>query len=148
LGVLVEQLQPLAETKNIAVVEAICPELFIQGNPDYLTSLFLNLLDNAIKYTASAGQVTVEAKREGRQVRVAVMNKGAGIPTEHIPHLFDRFYRVEDARSRSTGGAGLGLAIAYEIARLHGGSITVQSQVNQTTTFTVLLPELPLPKKV
>ncbi len=142
LSVLVEQMEPLGVTGNIFWEENISAELFINGNSDYLTSLFLNLLDNAIKYTPNGGRVKVEAKQEDARVRVAIANTGKGISAEHIPHLFERFYRVESARSRSRGGAGLGLAIAYEIARLHGGAIAVESQPNQITTFTVFLPQL------
>jgi signal transduction histidine kinase len=128
LSVLVEQMLPLAENKNIQVSENISPDLEIKGNADYLTSLFLNLLDNAVKYTPSDEQILVEAKSLEKEIQVQVINTGNAIPPEHLPHLFDRFYRVEGARSRVNGGAGLGLAIAYEISRLHGGDITVESQ--------------------
>lgn len=75
----------------------------------------------------------VKAERAGTEVVVVVSDTGLGIPPEHLPHLFDRFYRVEVARSRSTGGAGLGLAIAYKITRLHGGTLEVESKPNQGT---------------
>lgn len=140
LEVLIEQIQPLAEIKNITIVGNIDSSICILGNSDHLTSLFLNLLDNAIKYTPNKGQVAVKAQREGLQVEVTVTNTGRGIEPEHLPHLFERFYRVESARSRNTGGAGLGLAIAYEIVRLHRGAISVTSQLNQLTTFSVHLP--------
>ncbi|MGQ4645817.1 ATP-binding protein [Lyngbya aestuarii] len=140
LTALVEQMQPLAEMKQITLVEKFPAELLIQGHPNYLISLFSNLLDNAIKYTLPTGRVTVQAQSKGNQVLVAVHDTGVGISQEHLPHVFERFYRVEGARSRSTGGAGLGLAIAYEIVRLHGGSLTVESQLNQGTVFTVSLP--------
>jgi len=140
LTVLVEQMQPLAEAKQITLVEEFPPELFIQGHPNYLISLFSNLLDNAIKYTLPTGRVTLQAQSEENKVLVAVHDTGVGISKEHLPHVFERFYRVEGARSRSTGGAGLGLAIAYEIVRLHSGSLTVESQLNQGTIFTVSLP--------
>lgn len=140
LTALVEQMQPLAEMKKITLVEKFPAELLIEGHPNYLISLFSNLLDNAIKYTLPTGRVTVQAQLKGNQVLVAVHDTGVGISQEHLPHVFERFYRVEGARSRSTGGAGLGLAIAYEIVRLHGGSLTVESQLNQGTVFTVSLP--------
>lgn len=141
LEVLLEQLQPLAEKKKITISSEIQGELFIQGNPDYLTSLFLNLLDNAIKYTPNNGRLTVKTRKKYAQIQVAITNTGGGIDPEHLPHLFERFYRAQSGRSWSTGGAGLGLAIAHEIARLHGGSITVESQPNQATTFTVSFPQ-------
>ncbi|MGH7998245.1 MAG: sensor histidine kinase [Brasilonema sp.] len=140
LEVLIEQIQLLAEVENITIAANIDSCTCIVGNSDHLTSLFLNLLDNAIKYTPNGGQVTVKAQQEKLQARIAVTNTGKGIEAEHLPHLFKRFYRVESARSRSTGGAGLGLAIAYEIVRLHGGTISVNSQFHQLTTFTVCLP--------
>jgi heavy metal sensor kinase len=140
LSVLVEQMQVLADLKNIQIVDRVSSNLIMQGNADYLTNLFLNLLDNAIKYTPDTGKVTIKATVTKAKIRVEVINTGEGIPTKHLPHLFERFYRVENARSRSTGGAGLGLAIAYEIARLHGGSISVESQPHKETMFSVFFP--------
>jgi two-component system sensor histidine kinase BaeS len=82
----------------------------------------------------------VKAERAGVEVVVVVSDTGSGIPPEHLPHLFDHFYRVEVARSRRTGGAGLGLAIAYEITRLHGGTLEVESKPNPDTRKLVRLP--------
>ncbi|WP_413167257.1 ATP-binding protein [Capilliphycus salinus ALCB114379] len=135
LSTLVEQMQPLASTQHIQIIAQISPQLFIRGNADYLTNLFLNLIDNALKYTPSGGTVTVKATQKYQVVEVQVQDTGAGIEAKHLPFLFDRFYRVEEARTRRTGGAGLGLAIANEITRLHNGKLTVESQVNQGTTF-------------
>ncbi|KAF3883757.1 MULTISPECIES: sensor histidine kinase [Nostocales] len=140
LEVLIEQIQPLAEIKNITISVAINSSLHIAGNSDHLTSLFLNLLDNAIKYTPYEGQVTVRAFQDRGQATVTVTNTGKGIEAEHLPHLFERFYRAESDRSRSTGGSGLGLAIAHEIVRLHRGTLHVTSQPERLTTFTVQLP--------
>ncbi|MEA5534712.1 sensor histidine kinase [Crocosphaera sp. XPORK-15E] len=140
LEILVEQLAPLAEEKNIEIIQNIELDLIIYGHSDYLTSLFLNLLDNAIKYTPNQGIITVKTALVEQGVNIVISNTGVGISPQYLPHLFERFYRVEEARSRQTGGAGLGLAIAYEIARLHQGLITVQSQTNNITTFTVYLP--------
>ncbi|GAB1545187.1 ATP-binding protein [Scytonema sp. NUACC21] len=140
LEILVEQIQPLAEIKNITIVAKISSSLYVKGYSDHLTSVFLNLLDNAIKYTPNEGQVVVEAQKELLQARIAVTNTGRGIEPQHLPLLFDRFYRIESDRSRSSGGSGLGLAIANEIVRLHHGEISVKSQLNHSTTFTVNLP--------
>ncbi|GAA6620744.1 sensor histidine kinase [Scytonema sp. NUACC26] len=140
LEILIEQIQPLAESKNITISVSIDPSLHVPGNSDRLTCLFLNLLDNAIKYTPSDGQITVRAHRERGEAKVTVTNTGKGIEAKHLPHLFERFYRAESDRSRNTGGSGLGLAIAHEIVRLHRGTICVTSQPNQLTTFTVQLP--------
>lgn len=140
LDTILEQAQHLAEMRHITLVGDIAPSLSICGDLDYLIRLFLNLLDNAIKYTPVGGEITVQAIAQGSEVRVAISDTGPGIPPEHLPHLFDRFYRVEADRSRSTGGAGLGLAIAWEIACAHGGTLSVQSQLGTGTTFTVRLP--------
>lgn len=141
LTTLVEQMQPLAQTQQIQILAEISPQLFVSGNTDYLTNLFLNLIDNALKYTPSGGRVTLKATQNHQGVEVQIQDTGIGIEAKHLPFLFDRFYRVKEDRSRQTGGAGLGLAIAYEIARLHQGKLTVQSQVNHGTTFILLLPQ-------
>jgi heavy metal sensor kinase len=138
----VEQMRQLAEERQISLVEHIQPELFIQGDPDHLIRVFLNLLDNAIKYTPVKGQVIVQAESQGIQVCVQVRDTGAGILSEHLPHLFERFYRVEGARSRQTGGTGLGLAIAHELIRLNQGTLTAHSKINQGTTFIIIFPVL------
>lgn len=140
LHVTVEQMLPLAKNKGLGVSETIPSELLVLGDPDYLIRLFLNLLDNAVKYTPSGGQVSLQAGRDQGTIWVAVSDTGPGIPPEHLSHIFERFHRVEEARSRYTGGAGLGLAIAYEIARWHGGTIHVRSDIGSGTTFTVHLP--------
>ncbi|MEC4819622.1 MAG: ATP-binding protein [Scytonema sp. PMC 1069.18] len=140
LEVLIEQIEPLAEMKEISIVSQINSSLAVLGNSDHLIGLFLNMLDNAIKYTPNQGQITVTAHQEGLQAQINITNTGQGIEPEHLPHLFERFYRAETARSRDTGGAGLGLAIAYEIVRLHGGNISVTSQINDSTTFIVHIP--------
>ncbi|AGY58151.1 sensor histidine kinase [Gloeobacter kilaueensis] len=138
LEAVVEQAEPLAAARQIDLSVDVASELDVQGEPDYLISLFLNLLDNAIKYTPAGGKVTVRALRAGDSIRVAFLDTGPGMPAEHLPHLFERFYRVE--ASRSGGGAGLGLAIAQEIAHLHSGKIAVESAPGRGSAFTVRLP--------
>jgi heavy metal sensor kinase len=140
LGATVEQVRPLAEARGLALVERLPEGLLIRGDMDHLIRLFLNLLDNAIKHTPRGGQVSVGAERLAGEVRVTISDTGPGIAAEHLPHLFERFYRVEAARSRDSGGAGLGLAMAYEIAAWHGGRLDVASEVGAGTTFTVRLP--------
>ena len=141
LTALVEQIQPLAISKEIVLEENIAPDLVILGNSDYLTNLFLNLLDNALKYTWTQGKVIVRAWRESQYLRVTVADTGIGIDAEYLPYIFDRFYRVEKARSRHTGGAGLGLAIAQEIAKLHGGILTAQNHHPKGTIFIFTIPK-------
>jgi heavy metal sensor kinase len=113
----------------------------VAGDPDRLKQLLLNLVDNAIKYTPEGGCVHLSMARSDGWVRIDVSDTGVGIPPEHLPHIFDRFYRVDKARSRKHGGTGLGLSIARWIAEAHGGWIEVQSEVGRGSTFTVWLPE-------
>jgi heavy metal sensor kinase len=140
LSAIVDQVRPLAEAKPLELVEEVKPGLRLTGDPDHLIRLFLNILDNAIKYTPVGGRVTMRAVEESTTVRVTVYDTGPGIPPQHLPHLFERFYRVEADRSRETGGTGLGLAVAAEIARWHGGTLEVQSTVGQGTTCLIRLP--------
>ena len=139
---IVEQIRPLADSKQIILLENIAPGLDITGNSDYLIRLFLNLLDNAIKYTAPGGKVSISAKQQGTSlVQIAIRDTGQGIAPEHLNRLYQRFYRAVADHSSHTEGVGLGLAIAYEIVRLHNGRLEVISQVNQGSTFTVYLPQ-------
>jgi heavy metal sensor kinase len=135
-----EQQNPAAREKGIALSIAGSPAVTLKADEDLLLQLLLNLLDNAIKYTPQGGQVTVGWNLHGRQVELWVRDTGIGIASEHLPHLFDRFYRVDKARSRAEGGAGLGLSICRWIAEAHGGSISAASAPGQGTTFRVVLP--------
>ncbi|HID94795.1 MAG TPA: PAS domain S-box protein [Candidatus Latescibacteria bacterium] len=99
-----------------------------------------NLLDNAHKYTPSGGQIEISATQELDRVKIEVSDNGEGIPKEHLPRIFERFYRVDKARSRQLGGTGLGLAIVKHIVLAHGGEISVESKVGVGTTFTIYLP--------
>jgi heavy metal sensor kinase len=141
LAAIAEQVQPLAELHHLKFSTHIVPNLNIQGSPDHLIRLFLNLLDNAMKYTSKDGQVNLTAALCDRSVRVTLSDTGMGIPPEHLAHLFERFYRVEKSRSRTIEGTGLGLAIAQEIVHRHQGAIAVQSKLGQGTIFTVTLPK-------
>ncbi len=114
--------------------------LSICGDPDEITRLFSNLLENAARYTPLEGQITVTAQREGNQVVVSIADTGIGIAPEHLPHLGERFYRVDASRSRPDGGAGLGLAICKSIVEAHAGTMTFQSAVGQGTTVRVTFP--------
>ena len=105
---------------------------------DMLIRLFVNLLDNAIKYTEQ-GTVNLSAFREDQQIHVVVSDTGIGIPSEHLSFIFERFYRVESARS--SAGTGLGLAIARQIAEAHGGEIKVESRPKAGTVFSVQFPQ-------
>lgn len=132
-----DSLRPLASAKNLALNCALPSGLVTRGDTDQLIRLFVNLIDNAIKYTEK-GVITVSAEQTGHNIRVSFADTGIGIPPEHLDHIFERFYRVETARS--TGGAGLGLAIAQQIVRAHSGEIAVESRPNVGTKFTIQLP--------
>jgi heavy metal sensor kinase len=134
----IESLRPLAEDKHLQLIENISDEaLMLAGDSDALIRLFVNLVDNAIKYT-SVGTVTIAANRTADdKLVVTITDTGVGIAPEHLPQIFNRFYRVDGARS--TEGLGLGLAIALDAAHAHGGDITVESKPGTGTTFTVQL---------
>jgi two-component system OmpR family sensor kinase len=112
----------------------------VMGDSDRLKQLFTNLLDNAIKYTPNGGEVTLSLVRDTQWVHVDIADTGAGIPEADLPKIFDRFYRVDKARSRDRGGTGLGLSIVKWIVDAHSGRIEVKSEVGKGTTFTVSLP--------
>ena len=93
-----------------------------------------------MKYTQPGGLIRVTLTRQGRDARLVVADNGPGIPKENLPHIFDRFYRVDKARSREKGGTGLGLSIVHQLVLLHGGAISVESEEGKGATFTVELP--------
>ena len=132
-----DSLRPLAEAKGLALTCDVPSGLTLTGDSDALIRLFVNLLENAVKYS-ERGEIFVTARRTADSLGVTVADTGIGIPAEHLPHIFDRFYRVDKARSAR--GAGLGLAIAQEIARAHGGMIAAASTPGVGTAFTVHLP--------
>ncbi len=145
LPAVVDQLRPLAEAKSISLTEPNANDLSVRGDMDLLIRLFLNLVDNAIKFTPPGGRVSVGAERLGPQAVIAIHDTGPGIPVDQRVHLFERFYRAGSDRSRTDGqgGAGLGLAIAHEIARAHGGTLTVESTLGEGTAVLVTLPLSP-----
>jgi two-component system phosphate regulon sensor histidine kinase PhoR len=112
----------------------------VAGDPVALRRVFMNLVENAVKYNREGGRVTLSLERHDGHVRVRVADTGIGIPAEHLPRLFRRFYRIDKARSRESGGAGLGLAICKSFIEAHEGTIQVSSEPGRGTTFTVELP--------
>jgi len=142
LGDLSSDVSKLCRDKGLDFRLAQMDNLVVGGDKARLRELFLNLLDNAIRYTPSEGTISILLRREGQAAAVSVSDTGIGIPSEDIPHIFERFYRVDKARSRTEGGSGLGLAICWHIAEAHGGTIEVESQVGVGSTFSVLLPLL------
>jgi two-component system, OmpR family, phosphate regulon sensor histidine kinase PhoR len=121
-----------------------CPDGFQASiNPPLLEEAVVNLIDNAVKYSPPQTLIQVEAKKAGAEVLILVRDQGRGIAREHLPRLFERFYRVDSSRSRKVGGTGLGLAIVKHIAQAHAGWVTVDSTLGQGSVFTLHLPTLP-----
>ncbi|WP_425413917.1 sensor histidine kinase [Paenibacillus terrigena] len=140
-----ERMKTIAKEHRVEIcVEDMLPEgmVLYTGDPDQINQLLYILLDNAIKYSFTGTAVTVRVCKYGEmELDISIEDKGCGIPMESLPHLFERFYRVDKARSRHWGGTGLGLSIAAQITRNHGGRIFVTSEINQGSTFIVRLPE-------
>ena len=140
-----ETMRPLAEVKELDLRVKVNREAWVRGDAARLREVFFNLLDNGIKYTPRGGEVEVQVGRQGAEAVVVVRDTGIGIPDAHLPHVFDRFYRVDKARSRAEGGTGLGLSIAQSTIVAHGGRIELTSIPGQGTTCTVRLPAEPKP---
>jgi signal transduction histidine kinase len=133
----------LAESKEIEFRAAIPGQaIWVAGESSALEKLFMIVLDNAVKYTAGRGLIEVSMKLNGEFAAIDVIDTGIGIGSEDIPHVFERFYRVDKARSRESGGIGLGLAIGKWIAQTHRGDISVQSEPHKGSTFQIKLPIL------
>ena len=135
-----QEMSALAQAKGIELQSDLHPPLLVLGDEGRLRQMLLILLDNAIKYTSAGGKVTLQVRRRGKKAELSVADTGIGIPADQLGQIFDRFYRIDKARSRDQGGTGLGLAIARWIVRAHGGEIAVASQVNNGSVFTVQLP--------
>ena len=143
VGDAAEHMRVVAEEKGVRLEADRIVPCHVKGDEDQLRRLLFNLLDNAIKFTPVTGTVTVETACVDAKVRIVVADSGIGIPPEHLPHVFKRFYRVDAARGREVGGAGLGLAIARSIAEAHGGSIEMESTVGEGTRAILTLPAEP-----
>lgn len=132
--------QVLAARKDLKLTVNANKPLSLIGDDELLQRMILNLLDNAVKYTPAGGEVSLDLAAHNGDARITVRDTGIGIPEKDQPYIFDRFYRVDKARSRTMGGAGLGLSIAHWIAEAHGGTISVESQAGRGSAFTVELP--------
>lgn len=135
----IRRIGPMAKRKKITI-ENNAKSLAVLGNATQLTDLFAILLDNAVKYSPSHSTVSVETAEQNKEVSISVIDHGIGIEEKDLPHIFDRFYRADTARSKTGGGGyGLGLSIAKKIIDAHSGSINVESKIHKGTTCTVRL---------
>jgi two-component system phosphate regulon sensor histidine kinase PhoR len=140
VGDILTNLSSMAATRSITLKNEVDPSSVIPADPARLEQMLTNLVDNGIRFNRREGSVTVSDQRlEGRH-RIFVSDTGEGIDREQIDRVFERFYRVDRARTREIGGTGLGLAIVKHLARLHGGEVSVQSEIGVGTTFTIDLP--------
>ena len=134
------RLKPMAEKRQQEFIATLPDALPMTGDSAKLEQVLYNLVENAVKYSPEGGHIEIAALREGRNAVITVTDDGPGIPAEDLPHIFDRFYRVDKARSRDTGGTGLGLSIVRQIVTLHQGTVTVDSVEGQGSVFRVELP--------
>ena len=135
-----EAIAPKAKQKGVLLETEIAEGLMAKGIEDHLFRALLNLLDNAVKYTDSGKKITLSVARDADQVVIKVADEGLGIPADKLPRIFERFYRVDPARSRELGGTGLGLAIVKHVVEVHGGKVEVESVEGQGSTFIIRLP--------
>ena len=133
----------IASQRSISVVLNAVHEATIMGEESRLRRMLLNLVDNAVKYNRDHGTIGIGLTTNNGKARIVISDSGIGIPEDDVTRIFDRFYRVDRARSREMGGSGLGLSIVYWIVKIHGGSISVTSKLQQGSEFAVLLPLAP-----
>jgi heavy metal sensor kinase len=140
VGGTADQMGLLAEDKGVTVQCDLAPNVTVEGDQSRIKQVVVNLLDNAIKYTPAGGTVTLRVQEREGEAALEVSDTGIGIPPASLPHVFERFFRVDAARSRGVDGAGLGLAIVKSICGAHGGRVEVESVENRGSTFKVRLP--------
>lgn len=136
----INSIAPIIEEKQTQIVQEYDEDkIFISGNPDRFRQMMVNLIENAVKYSDSGTQVKISAHKKFNRVHIVVKDQGYGISEEHLPRLFERFYRVDKSRSQMAGGTGLGLAIVKHIVHLFEGEIYVESKVGVGTEFTIII---------
>ena len=143
----VEMLELHASEKEVTLHAYDCPPTYVLGHPDRVEQMMINLIENAIKYNKPGGSVSIRIFPNGKEVNISIADTGIGIAEEHLPRLFERFYRVDKGRSRSMGGTGLGLAIVKHIVRSMGGMIEVHSKLGEGTEFLITLPQESEPER-
>jgi two-component system phosphate regulon sensor histidine kinase PhoR len=134
--------EKLAAKSLKVVVDLLSESLTLRADEARLHEVLHNLLENAVKYSHQNGQILLRARERGSEVVLSVSDNGIGIGKEQLPRIFERFYRVDKARSRELGGTGLGLAIVKHIAQLHGGRVEAESELGKGTTIRVILPSM------
>ena len=130
----------LAEDKGISITGQTSVPVWVLGDRGRFKQVIVNLLDNAIKYTPDGGAITLSVREQQGEAVCEVTDNGMGIPAAAVPHVFDRFYRVDEARNREVGGAGIGLSIVKAICAAHNGRVEVTSAKGQGSCFRVFLP--------
>lgn len=133
-------LEQKAKAKNIQIDQRLDEDLIVIGDEEKLKQVFINIVENAIHYSPENARVIIESKQINQEVQISIIDVGIGIPSEDLPHLTERFYRVNKARSRSDGGSGLGLSIVDQIVKQHQGSLKINSKLQQGTSVIVTLP--------
>jgi signal transduction histidine kinase len=136
----VEAVRPRVEAERVTVQVDLPEDLLVDVDPQRMGQVLRNLLENALTHTPPGGEIAIVGHVEGQWVEVSVRDTGSGIAAEDLPYVFERFYRADKSRSRATGGAGLGLAIARQLVEAHGGRIWVESTEREGSTFTFALP--------
>jgi two-component system phosphate regulon sensor histidine kinase PhoR len=135
------KVQPLMQKKEIALEVELPPKMpELHLDKDKITTVLVNILGNAAKYTPQAGRVSLKVKCDDGRLRASVEDTGVGISPEDLPKVFDKFFRSDDPRVQAEVGTGLGLSLAREVVRMHGGEITVESELDKGSTFTMALP--------
>src|SRR5207302_10274519 len=136
----INSLTAAAAARNVSVRNNVADKVRVSADTRRLIQMLTNLIDNAIKFNRENGTITVTHDVNSERDRIYVIDTGEGIPAQHLDRIFERFYRVDRARSRDLGGTGLGLAIVKHLARAHGGEVTATSRVGEGTEFVIELP--------
>ena len=137
-----EKVNAIYKEKHIKVSFSCPPKLLVKLDEQRFEQVVVNILNNAYRHSKEHSLINISVTEEHKHISITIEDEGEGIPLEDLPHIFDRFYRVDKARSRATGGTGLGLSIVKEIVELHGGTITVTSEVDRGSCFTISLPSI------
>jgi two-component system phosphate regulon sensor histidine kinase PhoR len=138
----VQSFRGVARAQNVELEVEDTADATVNADREAVHQIFTNLIDNALKYAPSGNRIILGARPSTAGVEFFVRDFGPGIPSEHLPRLFERFYRVDKARSRESGGTGLGLAIAKHIVLAHGGTISAESELNHGSSFIFTLPAI------